>query len=148
MGFSGGADERLWILPQTPTPGCRRCADGAAAAESRRQRDRLLCPHCSSMSPTPPPVELGEELSDESDAWWCAWSRAGLRPADNGGVGCSARARSGFDWRGEAARREPSVATAGAPSSLYDVLDACFRGTGPPPPPPRGRQSGLSLWYL
>jgi hypothetical protein len=108
MSFSGGADARLWISPQTPTPVCRRtarlwilpptlvcrgCAEGAAAAESRRQRDRLLCPHCSSTSPTP--VELGEAVSDESEAWRCAWSRAGLRPADDGGVGCGARVRSG-----------------------------------------------------
>lgn len=106
ISFSAGADECRWIL--TPTPFCRRCADGAVAAdESRRQRDRLLCPHCSSTSPTtappPPPVELGEVVSDESEVWWWSrwawWSRAGLRPAadDDKGGGCGARARSGLD---------------------------------------------------
>jgi len=163
MSFSAGADARRWILtPPPPTADCRRCADGAAVAESRRQRDRLLCPHCSSTSPTtappPPPVELGEAVSEESEVWWCACSRAGLRPAvaEERGAGCGARARSGLDSCGEAARyearREPSVATARASSSLMkEDLDACFRGTAPPPPPPplpRGRQSGLSLWYL
>uniref|UniRef100_A0A0A9CV86 Uncharacterized protein n=1 Tax=Arundo donax TaxID=35708 RepID=A0A0A9CV86_ARUDO len=106
MSFSAGADERRWILLPTPTPGCRRCADGAAAAESRRQRDRLLWPHCSSTSPTPapPPVELGEAVSEESEGWWCAWSRAGLRPADDGGGGCGARARNGLDSNEDAPR--------------------------------------------
>jgi hypothetical protein len=101
-------------------------------------------------------VEVGEVVSEESELWWCEWSRAGLRPAadvDKVG-GCGARARSGLDSCGVAARyearREPSVATAGASSSLKEDLDADFRGTAPPPPPPlpRGRQSGLSLWYL
>jgi hypothetical protein len=131
MSFSAcaGADARRWILTPPPTADCRRCADGAAAvAESRRQLDRFLCPHCSSTSPTtappPPPVELGEAVSEESEVWWwCAWSRAGLRPAtEERGAGCGARARSGLGSCEEAARydarREPSVATAGASSSL------------------------------
>ena len=66
ISFSGGADARRWILPPRA---CRHCeegdADEDAAEESRRQRDRLLCPHCSSTSP--PTVELGEAVSDESE---------------------------------------------------------------------------------
>lgn len=106
MSFSAGADARLWILPPPmPTVDGRRCADGAAEAESRLPRDRLLWPHCSSTSPQPPPVELGEVVSDESEGWWCAlWSHAGLRPADDGGGGGGARARSGLDSAGQAAR--------------------------------------------
>lgn len=154
MSFSGGADERRWILPPTPRA-CRRCeegdADEDAAEESRLQRDRLLCPHCSSTSPpaptAAPPVELGEAVSEESEGWLWPWSRAGLR--DDGGCGARALADAGFESGWEAARceacREPSV---GASSSLKD-LDAGFRATPPLPPPfASGRQSGLSLWYL
>jgi hypothetical protein len=72
MSFSAGADARRWIFPLPRV--CRRCEDGDAdedaAEESRRQRDRLLCPHCSSTSPpTAPPVELGEAVSEESEGW-------------------------------------------------------------------------------
>jgi hypothetical protein len=104
-----GADARRWILPPSA---CRRCEDGDAdedaAEESRRQRDRLLCPHCRSTSPvTAPPVELGEAVSEESEGWcwcWCSpWSRAGLRPADDAG-GCGARGLDGFESGCEAAR--------------------------------------------
>jgi hypothetical protein len=28
------------------------------------------------------------------DAWWCTWSRARLRPANDAGVGCGARVHS------------------------------------------------------
>jgi hypothetical protein len=111
MSFSEGegADARRWILP--PPRACRRCEDGDvdedAAEESRRQRDRLLCPHCSSTSPAtaapPPVVELGEAVSEESDGccwWWCPCSRAGLRVADDDG----ARGRAGFESGWESAR--------------------------------------------
>lgn len=167
MSFSAGADERRRILPAAEAV-WRRCEEeGAALAEedaSRRQRDRLLCPHCSSTSPpVPAPLELGEAVSEESDGWWwwwwlwwaCAWSRAGLQAAADEDDGCGARARSGLESSCDDGRyderRELSAATAMPPSSSLQDLDAGFRVTLPLPPPPplaSGRQSGLSLWYL
>lgn len=68
-------------------------------------------------------MELREAVSEESEMWWCAWAHDGLQPTtEERGVGCGARARNVLGSCEEVARyeakREPSVATAGASSSL------------------------------